>query len=210
MSEFVVKDSGKREEYDTGMVRDTQDGKPRFSLMRPVGVPYEVQFMTRCADHMTKGAGKYGERNWEKAHTQKELDRFLDSAERHMEQYLAGATDEDHAAAVWFNLNAAETVRWKMKQEQAEPEPEGNPFQLTTTGGWQIGIAQGVPNIQLNERVPLVPLGVDYHSHTADNPTHLGTTTIEHQQMAPHRHRGEAVMAHDPERDINPHNHTRE
>jgi hypothetical protein len=102
------------------MVRDTQEGKARFDLMRPVGIPYSEQFMTRVAELMTRGIGKYGLRNWEKADSQEELDRFMGSAERHLHQYLAGETDEDHAAAVVFNLLAAESTRWKMKQKDAD------------------------------------------------------------------------------------------
>lgn len=118
MPEFEVKDSGVREEYASGMHRDTQEGKARFDLLRPQGVPYEEQFLTRCAMHLTKGAVKYGERNWEKADSQEELERFQGSAERHLNMWLAGMTDEDHAAAVVFNLIAAETVRWKIAQDR--------------------------------------------------------------------------------------------
>ena len=111
---YVTKDSGKREEYETGMVRDTQDGKPRFDLIVPKGVPYEAQFLTRIAELMTRGAVKYGDRNWEKAHTQEEMDRFLASADRHLKQYQCHEVDEDHAAAVFFNLLASVTTQWKM------------------------------------------------------------------------------------------------
>jgi hypothetical protein len=113
---YETKDSGVRAEYKSGMVRDTQEGKARFDLMRPKNVPYEAQFLTRVAQLMTRGIGKYGLRNWEHADSLEELERFEGSAERHLHQYLAGDTDEDHAAAVVFNLLAAETTRWKMGQ----------------------------------------------------------------------------------------------
>jgi hypothetical protein len=113
---FIVKDSGVRDEYASGMRRDTDTGKARFDLLRPKDVPYEAQFMTRIAEHMAKGAVKYGDRNWESAASPEELARFEQSAERHMHQYLAGDADEDHAAAVFFNLLAAETMRWKLGQ----------------------------------------------------------------------------------------------
>lgn len=117
--QFVTKDSGQRAEYASGMVRDTQDGKAMFGLLRPVGVPYHAQFMTRVAELMTRGIEKYGLRNWEKANSQEELDRFRESAERHLNQYLAGETDEDHAAAVVFNLLAAETTAYKIERLKA-------------------------------------------------------------------------------------------
>jgi Domain of unknown function (DUF5664) len=112
---FLTKDSGAREEYDSGMVRDTQEDKARFDLMRPKGIPYEAQFLTRVAQLMTRGAKKYGFRNWENANSVEELERFENSAERHMQQYLAGERDEDHAAAVVFNILAAETLRYKLE-----------------------------------------------------------------------------------------------
>lgn len=113
---FVTLDSGQHAEYASGMVRDTQDGKARFGLLRADGVPYADQFFTRVAQLMTRGIGKYGLRNWEKADSQEEIDRFKESAERHLNQYLAGETDEDHAAAVVFNLLAAETTEFKMRR----------------------------------------------------------------------------------------------
>ena len=63
---------------------------------------------------MARGAVKYGERNWEKACSRAEWLRFKASAFRHFMQWLADETDEDHAAAVFFNINAAETVKAKL------------------------------------------------------------------------------------------------
>lgn len=117
---FVTKDSGKRQEFSTGMVRDTQEGKPRFDLLFPKGIGYADQILTRFAGLMERGAQKYAERNWELAHTQEELDRARGSALRHLIQWYTGETDEDHAAGVMFNLMAAETIRLKMAAEAAD------------------------------------------------------------------------------------------
>jgi hypothetical protein len=114
---FITKDSGQREEYDSGMKRDVQDGKPRFDLLFPLGIPYPDQFLTRVAELLARGAIKYDARNWEKATGQAELDRFKASAMRHLIQWQAGETDEDHPAAVVFNLMGAHLVEWKMKNE---------------------------------------------------------------------------------------------
>jgi hypothetical protein len=111
---FQTKDSGKRAEYQSGMVRDTEEGKARFDLLFPLGVPYANQMMTRFAELMARGAQKYDARNWEKARGEEELARYKSSALRHLVQWLAGETDEDHAAAVMFNLMAGETVKFKM------------------------------------------------------------------------------------------------
>lgn len=115
--QFVTKDSGKREAYDSGMVRDTQEGKPRFDLLLVSGVPFESQFLTRLAALLERGATKYGERNWQKANSPEELERFVASGMRHMVQWATGELDEDHAAAVAFNLMAAEYVKWKLQNE---------------------------------------------------------------------------------------------
>ena len=112
-----MKDTGDRQTYSTGMVREPETGKPRFDLCVPLGIPYEDQLLTRFAVQMAAGGtgGKYEDRNWEKAKTQEELDRYKSSAYRHFMQWLTGETDEDHAAALMFNLMAAETVKWKME-----------------------------------------------------------------------------------------------
>jgi hypothetical protein len=107
MSRFITKDSGKREEYPTGMKRDTQEGKPRYDLI-------DRTFLKRWAALMERGAVKYGEDNWRLASTDAELKRFKASALRHLFQYLDGDETEDHAVAVCFNLAAAEMVRSKL------------------------------------------------------------------------------------------------
>jgi hypothetical protein len=102
---FTIKDSGKRKEFNGGMVRDITEGKIDYLLIRD-GVMYK-----RWAEHLTKGAVKYEKRNWMKATGEEELSRFKESAARHFEQWLNGDTDEDHAAAVFFNINGAEYLK---------------------------------------------------------------------------------------------------
>ena len=96
-----VKDSGKRQEFDTGSVRDSRDGKGRFDLLPP-------EFLRRLARHCENGARKYGDRNWEKGQP---LSRFLDSAMRHIVCILAGDSDEDHEAAAAWNIMAFITTK---------------------------------------------------------------------------------------------------
>lgn len=108
MPDYVTRDSGQREQYATGMVRDTEEGKARFDLMFAEGVAYPDQFLTRFAMLLARGAEKYGERNWESGYDAKALARAKSSAIRHLVQWMCGLTDEDHAAAVVFNLMQAE------------------------------------------------------------------------------------------------------
>lgn len=113
---YQTKDSGKRQDYDSGMRRDIQDGKPDFSLIL-TDQPYHDQLLTRWAELMERGAVKYGRRNWQLANSEEELARFKASAYRHFVQWITGETDEDHCVATWFNMQAAEYVKWKIKQK---------------------------------------------------------------------------------------------
>lgn len=125
---FEIKDSGERQEYVSGMRRDLQSGKPRFDLLLVDGLPYSEQFLTRFASLLAGGADKYGERNWQLASSPEELERFRASALRHMMQWATGERDEDHAAAVAFNLMAYEYVKWKLENAQTtEDSPERFP-----------------------------------------------------------------------------------
>jgi len=116
MTDFVTKDSGERVDYPSGMRRDTQAGKPRYSLLKPV-----LPMLKRYVELLTRGAEKYGDSNWTLANSQEELDRFKDSAFRHFMQWFNGETDEDHASATTFNMWAAETVEAKLAEPDEEP-----------------------------------------------------------------------------------------
>lgn len=84
-------------------MRDTRKGKGRFDL-----IPVEVLY--RDAKHYENGAEKYGDRNWEKGQP---VSRYYDSAVRHLLQWMAGADDEDHLAAVRWNVGA---IMWTEMQ----------------------------------------------------------------------------------------------
>lgn len=126
--EFEIKDSGKRAEFESGMVRDVTEDKLNPALVKD-GPMYK-----RWVIHMTNGAKKYAARNWMKANSQIELDRFRESAQRHFDQWFDGERDEDHAAAVFFNINGAEYVRNQLA------EPLGPGMMIASSG-----IAKGRP-----------------------------------------------------------------
>lgn len=112
--EFITKDSGKRKNFESGMVRDTQENKIRWHKVA------DGPMLKRWAELLTRGAVKYpdddttGTPNWTKANGPEELFRFRESAFRHFMQWYNGDDDEDHAAAVYFNLNGAEYVKEKI------------------------------------------------------------------------------------------------
>ena len=93
---FTTKDSGEHQEFETGMKRDTQSGKPRYDLIPTLA-------LKRVAELYARGAEKYDENNWMKGQP---FSRALASLERHLHQFKQGDTDEDHLAAVVFNTLA--------------------------------------------------------------------------------------------------------
>lgn len=123
--EFTIKDSGAREQFESGMVRDTADEKTDFTLA------LDGPMFKRLADHLTKGAKKYAARNWMLARGEAEYQRFRASALRHFLQWFWGDTDEDHAAAVFFNINGAEYVKPFLTNEDPGDE---HPYK--TFGEW--------------------------------------------------------------------------
>lgn len=108
--EFSIKAPEERRSFSSGMVRGTNAGKVKYLLTRD-GPMFE-----RWAQHLTTGAVIYGDRNWMQANGPEELERFRESADRHFQQWLRGDRDEDHAAAVFFNINGAEYVRDQMSR----------------------------------------------------------------------------------------------
>jgi hypothetical protein len=149
--EFVVKDSGVREEYEGGMRRDTQEGKPDYTLI-------DLSFLTRLANHLVKGAKKYGENNWMLANSPAELKRFKKSAFRHLIQWLSEETDEDHMAAVCFNLMAAEYVKEKIGDEG---EPIDDASKIFTVF-WNTGSVSYVSALELNAFKPAFFQNIHY------------------------------------------------
>lgn len=92
----VIKDSGERQDFSTGSVRDTDEGKGQPSRLSTL-------FLRRLAIHTQNGLKKYGDRNWEKGQP---LSRYIDSMMRHLWKIQEGNTDEDHVAALGWNVMA--------------------------------------------------------------------------------------------------------
>jgi hypothetical protein len=86
-------DSGHRETFETGAVRDAADGKSRPDLISPFATE-------RLGEWLRLGAEKYAERNWEAGIP---ISRSLASLHRHLMKYQQGANDEDHLAAILCN-----------------------------------------------------------------------------------------------------------
>lgn len=83
-----------KEKYQTGAQRNDASGKGAYELISPI-------MIRRLAQHLERHAPDHGERNWEKGMP---FGRTLQSAFRHLFQYLEGYRDEDHLAAAAFNI----------------------------------------------------------------------------------------------------------
>ena len=101
-----VKDSGVREELNTGSKRDSRNGKGRFDLIPPYA-------LYRLAKHYENGSRKYGDRNWERGQS---LSRYLDSAIRHLNCVNMGLEDEDHLSAAAWNIFAIIETKKRIEQ----------------------------------------------------------------------------------------------
>lgn len=89
---FETKGSGDHEQFDTGSVRDTNEGKPRYDLIPTLA-------LKRVAELYARGATKYGDSNWQLGQP---FSRMTESMERHLHAWKQGERTEDHLAALVF------------------------------------------------------------------------------------------------------------
>jgi len=92
-TEYKLKDSGERQVFNTGAQRDVPFGKGKYQLVSPIAIK-------RIADILEKGAIKYSEKGMP-------ISRYIDSALRHLYQYVEGKRDEDHLGQAFWNLHSA-------------------------------------------------------------------------------------------------------
>jgi hypothetical protein len=92
-----LKDSGERQKFVTGAVRDTASGKPRLGLLPGWA-------LLAWGWIMDAGAVKYEARNWEKGMP---VSRYIESAKRHIELYQIGFRDEPHLWQALWNIGGA-------------------------------------------------------------------------------------------------------
>lgn len=112
MKAVGILDDGQHKTFETGAKRDRASGKGRYDLLSPIAI-------RRIALRSELGEIKYGDgRNWEKGMP---ISEFMDSALRHIFQYMAGDSQEDHLAAAAWNLNCAMHLEEIMPQMQNIP-----------------------------------------------------------------------------------------
>lgn len=89
-----ILDSGNRTNYNTGAVRDIQEGKGRMDLLMWTGI-------IELSKHCEQGAIKYGENNVDKGIP---FTSLINSGARHLAKFIAGEKDENHLLAACWNL----------------------------------------------------------------------------------------------------------
>lgn len=105
-------DSGERESFETGMMREPNMMRGRYDLISPIGLrrlfnvsggiqTISLYALEQLAIHYERGAEKYAPRNWEKGGY---ICRYLNSAIRHLSKYICGSRDEDHLSAFVWNV----------------------------------------------------------------------------------------------------------
>lgn len=113
-----MQDTGQRDRFATGAVRNGDEGKPRPDLIRPFANLREGVWLGQA----TK---KYDERNWEKGIP---ISRCIASLHRHLNAYQRGRHDEDHMAAVRCNagfiLHYEEMIRRGMLPAELDDMPD--------------------------------------------------------------------------------------
>ena len=115
--DYELQDSGQRRTFSTGAVRDRGDLKPRPDLISP-------HAQLREGMVLAKGAVKYDLRNWEKGMP---ICECIASAQRHIEQYKLGLTDEDHLAQARTNLGFAIHIEEEVKAGRLPAELDDMP-----------------------------------------------------------------------------------
>jgi hypothetical protein len=184
-----VVDSGKRQEFNTGSVRDTAEGKgtphllagealqrilnqsmpydATISYLKQIetnlleygivkqartdgvnllytagnlcltyinkieSVPYSGAFR-RLSKHYENGAKKYDKNNWRKGQP---ISRYYDSAMRHLWAEFDGKTDEDHAAAIFWNIVAMIQTKLDIAHGYLPKELDDYPFTVEEVFG---------------------------------------------------------------------------
>lgn len=129
---FTVKDTGGRREFTTGSRRDLATGKVRPDL---VGVFSRM----RLGAHLALGCIKYGAHNWTRGQPSS---TYWESAMRHVLLAELGLEDEDHLAAILFNIGGIihnqEMARLGLLPEGLDDWPVK----------WGLHMLEGDPNYQ--------------------------------------------------------------
>lgn len=189
-AKFVVKDSGKRQDFATGARRDTQDGKGDFSLLPPswlLALAKEMQRrnepndrpdlipvspLLRLSAVYGRGSAKYDEApspenpapqpNWQRGIP---MSRYVSSLNRHLIAFAEGDQSEDHMAQAMWNaaglLWTDEAVRaGRLPRDMGDWGPLADPNSRIKEDA-QLWIKVGSePGLPLKKGMPICRFGI--------------------------------------------------
>ena len=189
-AKFVVKDSGKRQDFATGARRDTQDGKGDFSLLPPswlLALAKEMQRRNEPNDRLDlvpvspllrlsavygRGSAKYDETpsaenpapqpNWQRGIP---MSRYVSSLHRHLIAYAEGDQSEDHMAQAMWNaaglLWTEEAVRaGRLPRDMGDWGPLADPNCRVVGATGISSEPNGHPILPLKDGFPLCRFGI--------------------------------------------------
>ncbi len=142
-------DSGKRQKFESGAVRDSADGKPRPDLQSPYA-------QERIGHWLRLGSEKYAERNWEQGMN---FSRCIASLERHLVAFKMGKTDEDHLAAIAVNaqflMHFEEMIKLGLLPDSLDDMPGYESYQLVEMTAEVVEEAWEVPQFKAGDKVKI-------------------------------------------------------
>ena len=116
----LIKDSGKRQEFQTGSRRDTNTGKVRPDLL-----PATCRFFEGA--HFAMGSIKYGDRNWELGQP---IMRYYESLERHTLLWALGDVSENHLNGMRWNTMAIQHTLLMIDHGELPKELDDRPVYM--------------------------------------------------------------------------------
>lgn len=116
-----MKDSGKRMvQEETGFVREPDTDREDLTWLAYDGVDLlPGDLIYRLGALYQAGGAKYSARNWEAARGSSAYARGRRAAVRHFRAWLRGEADEDHLAAVVFNMYFCDYVKFMTNKDGA-------------------------------------------------------------------------------------------
>ena len=116
----LIKDSGKRQDFQSGSKRDTNTGKVRPDLL-----PATCRFFEGA--HFAMGSIKYGDRNWELGQP---IMRYYESLERHLLLWALGDISENHLNGIRWNTMAIQHTLLMIDHNQLLKELDDRPIYM--------------------------------------------------------------------------------
>lgn len=110
--------TGEQTSFSTGAVRDAAKGKGFPHMIPPIGI-------RKIAKRFEDGAVNYGPHNWMKGIP---LSRYVDAIKRHCMAWEEGQTNEDHLAAIGWNMVCAAWTEEQIANGNLPAELNNLPF----------------------------------------------------------------------------------